>query len=586
MKFFTTLCTGLLVLLTFLGFVPEIKAAAPSGKMPVLYVNTENGEPITSKENYLKAGYWLDPCGVDGVEAFGSQAEPLPLQIRGRGNWTWVGFDKKPYRLKLDKKAALLGMKKSKHFALLAHADDNLGFMRNHVGMELSRRLKLAWTPSAQPVEVVLNGDYIGLYFLTETIRVDEDRVNIVEQLDNETDPEKITGGWLLEIDNYDTDPHVAIPEGNTGQRIIFTYKTPEALSTEQENYLRNQMTAIDKAIYAADKSDPKWAEMVDIESLARFYVVQEIMDDCESFHGSCYLYRDMGADKKWYLGPVWDFGNSFHRGDKCKFIYDEPAFHQTWIGEVAKFPAFQEKVKEVWKEFAEEGYKGLIDWIDAETLRMKAAAAADAERWPNYGNADLVGHVAGFKELLKNSTNWLSVQWGTKIPLELPPLYLRGDFNSWDTTHTLEKVSEGVYTISGVDMPVSENPVFKIASADWATVDLGATPDVSLEMNKEYPLTEHGQNIRIPRELKNATFTVNIPAKTLVVTDATGISGIVGDPAAFTVNGRTLTAAEPVELFSVAGTRIWSGTGSVELSQGMYIVVSSEGSASKIMIR
>ncbi len=98
--------------------------------------------------------------------------------------------------------------------------------MRNILGLELSRRFGLAWTPADKPVEVVLNGEYIGLYFLTETIRVDEDRVNIVEQPDNITDPEAITGGWLLEIDNYDTDPHVRIHE-NGDNDIIFTYKTP-----------------------------------------------------------------------------------------------------------------------------------------------------------------------------------------------------------------------------------------------------------------------------------------------------------------------------------------------------------------------
>ena len=64
------------------------------------------------------------------------------------------------------------------HFALLAHADDNLGFMREPMGFWLSERLGLEWTPDMKPVEVVLNGDYIGLYFLVENIRVAKDRVS------------------------------------------------------------------------------------------------------------------------------------------------------------------------------------------------------------------------------------------------------------------------------------------------------------------------------------------------------------------------------------------------------------------------
>ena len=216
-----------------------------SGTQPVMYINTENNTPITSKEDYLQATYYLDPMNCEGVEALGSAEAQLPLEIRGRGNWTWNGFEKKPYRIKLASKTAILGMKKSKHFALMANADDELSGLRNAVGYELARMIGMPWSPTAKPVEVVLNGEYIGLYFLTETVRVDSDRVDIVEQEDEETDALAITGGWLVEIDNYDSDPHVRITEGN-GERIIFTYKTPEVLSKEQEEFLRTQMTTID----------------------------------------------------------------------------------------------------------------------------------------------------------------------------------------------------------------------------------------------------------------------------------------------------------------------------------------------------
>lgn len=144
-------------------------------------------------------------------------------------------------------------MPKSKHFVLLAHADDSDGFMRNESGFTLSRMLGMPWTPESQPVELVLNGDYRGLYFLTQNIRVDKDRVNITEQEDLATTD--VDGGWLVEIDNYDSDPHVTVFEnGNTESPIWFTYKSPEELSPEQEEYLQGQMQAIDNAVYSTDK--------------------------------------------------------------------------------------------------------------------------------------------------------------------------------------------------------------------------------------------------------------------------------------------------------------------------------------------
>lgn len=381
-----------------------------SETLPVMFINTTNNVPITSKEEYVTGTYYIDNLGLDGYTSIGTSEEPLTLQIKGRGNYTWVGFDKKPYRLKLDAKEPLLGMKKSKHFALLANADDNLGFLRNQVGFELSRRIGMPWTPDTRPVEVVLNGNYIGLYFLTETIRVDKDRVNIVEQPDLTTNTDSITGGWLVEIDNYDTDPHVQITEGNN-ERIIFTYKTPEVLSAQQISYLTNQMSIINTALYNTDKNSTLWEEYVDIDRLARFYIIQEIMDNTESFHGSCYMHKDMG-DNKWCFGPVWDFGCTFQRNDK-KYIYDGDPYGQTWIEEMCKFPRFITKVKELWRPFLGTGYAAMDSYIDQFVNSISTAAKFDAVRWPKYGNSDMESRKASFKSKLVNSVTWLKSKWG-----------------------------------------------------------------------------------------------------------------------------------------------------------------------------
>ena len=86
----------------------------PSGTLPVIYINTSGGEAVTSTEEYLTATLYVDANGVEGFEDLGSADAPLDLQIKGRGNYTWKSFDKKPYRLKLAAKAPLLGMKKNK----------------------------------------------------------------------------------------------------------------------------------------------------------------------------------------------------------------------------------------------------------------------------------------------------------------------------------------------------------------------------------------------------------------------------------------------------------------------------------------
>lgn len=398
----------------FVTLVVSLSAVSPSGTLPVLYIQTENNAPIVSKEDYINATYYLDAMGLAGYQSIGSASTPLTMEIKGRGNYTWRDFNKKPYRLKLSEKQPLMGMTKSKHFALLAHADDALnkkGFMRNQVGFELSRMIGMAWTPATAPVEVVLNGDYIGLYFLTETIRVDKDRVNIVEQEDEETDPAKITGGWLVEIDNYDEDPHITIKEGD-GHTMWFTYKTPEVLSKAQETFLGDEMSRIDELVYGDKNSDELW-QYLDMDALAKFYIVQEIMDNYESFHGSCYLYREMGDGEKWKFGPVWDFGSSFYR-EKTMYLYEGDVWHNHWIPEICKFPAFMEHVKAVWKEFYPQ-INAIYTFTGEQLTLLKSAAVSDADRWSEYsGNRDLQKRINNVNTWLKNSVAWLNEQWGS----------------------------------------------------------------------------------------------------------------------------------------------------------------------------
>lgn len=390
------------------ALMPSLAAVKPSGTLPILYVNTERSKPVTSNETYLQATCYIDSLGSP---VLGSAAQPIPLRIRGRGNYTWSGFDKKPYKIHLEEGKKLLGMPKGKHWALMSGADDQLGFLRNTVGLMLSEQMGLPWTPSQRPVELVLNGDYLGLYFLTETIRVNSKRVDITEQTDLQTDPDSITGGWLVEIDNYSRDGQVRFREpGWSGDEIRITPASPEQLSAPQYTYLEQQMQAINSALYEA--TSLHWEQLIDLDQAVRYYLVQEVMEDTESYHGSCYLYKDMGTGEKWHFGPVWDFGNSYHRHQE-RFIYDGPTFSQAWIGQLASFPVFQQHLRVVWYDFLHNSYPSLSDSISAFVSTISAAARADGQRWPQYSNADMTNRKREFLNNLTWRVNWLRSQWG-----------------------------------------------------------------------------------------------------------------------------------------------------------------------------
>ncbi len=400
-----------------------------SGTLPVLYINTEGHHNIDGKdkESYLHADWWLNDMGIEGYESIGSAQEPLGMVIKGRGNYTWNNFDKKSFRIKLDTKHKLMGMKSNRHFCLLAHADDHLAKLKNTIGFEMSRRIGLAYTPAQEPVEVVLNGQYIGLYFLTEKVRAGNNRVNIEEQNDLETNPSLITGGWLLELNDFDGEVFYVQEHYMNGydwdDMLVFLSLSPEVLSPAQRNYMRNFLTNANIAIQTDDLDSTEWEKYIDLDSLVRFYIVGEIMDDIEHFAGSCYMHKHRGDSTKLIFGPVWDFGNAFtreaHYGPDSvgHFIYEQPSFiHSHWIEEMAKFPRFQRAVRQCWNEFCNSGFNGLeLDrFIDDFVDRITPAYTADLVRWPGHG---IENQKKEFKRYIHAKIDWLNSQWSDPDP-------------------------------------------------------------------------------------------------------------------------------------------------------------------------
>lgn len=375
-------------------------SSAVSGTLPVLYIDTENQKPIVSKEVYLNATYRLDPMGTEGVEALGSKSDPLPMQIRGRGHSSWKG-PKKPYKIKLGKKTAIMGMPKNKHWALLKPTESTIA------GLRLGELMGMAWTPSTRPVEVVLNGDYIGLYFLTETIRIDENRVNIFEQQDKETAPDLIKGGWLVEVDNYRDECQITIPENNRWN-LTLRYHSPEDLSNAQLQWLTNEFKAINAAIYSSDKTSTKWEEYIDMESMARFFILQEVMDNPDGFHGSFYLHKDLAENAKWVAGPIWDL--SCYNREKTDYTFRMKVHYGItphWIGEIIKYDNFCKKVKSVWEEVYPEKLSEIYSYIDEAVLPLDKAWKNDYARW-NEDPSQTAGLRADrIKTYLRSNMEW-----------------------------------------------------------------------------------------------------------------------------------------------------------------------------------
>ncbi len=417
--------------------IAGISESLTSGTLPVLYINVydDNGNlnyEIIDKDlahkNYFSGNYWLDLNGcewleAEGAKSIGSEEEPLPLQIKARGNFTRTAYSKKPFKLKLGSKQKLLGLSKSKHFALLAHADDNKGFLRNFIGFDLGKRIGLPWTPSQQPVEVVINGNYRGLYFLTESIRIESDRVNIEELNDNETDSNLVSGGYLVELDNYDEENQIRMYEqsyvGGYTDMLRITFDTPEEYSDIQKRFVTDQFSMMNN--FVGSNSNELWSYM-DLDDAVRYYIVEELISHVEAYHGSTYLFRDRGENQKWHFSPLWDCGNAFN-GPENDFFYRHGPYGNTWIASMRQNPMFNQKLEETWLWFTSVGMNGLENDVDEYISHISKAVNTDYARWKDAprpvnglaiaNNTSLNSRRTDTMRHFNNKLAWLKTQFG-----------------------------------------------------------------------------------------------------------------------------------------------------------------------------
>ena len=378
-----------------------LTAAGQTGTLPLMTIETENHQAITSKLVYIGGTYYIVDKN-DPANNVGSSAAPLPLEIKGRGHSSWKGA-KKPYKLKLGDKASLLGMNKNKHWALLKFYEPTIA------GMELGRIMGMDWTASTRPIEVTLNGTYLGLYLLTETNRIGSSRLNIYEQPDLNEDEESIPYGWLVEVDNYYESNQSSFKENDRWSMRI-THHSPEELSAAQSQWLKTEFETINAAIYAPDKANSTWEQYIDVDAMARYFIIQEVLDNSDGFHGSFYLHKDWTDDARWVAGPLWDLScNQRAKTDYTYLMKTSYGFTPHWIGELLKDEDFCRAVRHAWREFYPSRVQGWMDYIDEHLRPCRASFEREKVQWSYTNQSTLEQRTAQLKTSLLANIEWFN---------------------------------------------------------------------------------------------------------------------------------------------------------------------------------
>ncbi len=388
---------GLLLLIAVLGLItscepPDNEPDFPvnKGEAPITYevfemeIQVVNNAPIVSKESsdYLNCSVTIDGKGI--LDNYQGTA-----RIRGRGNSSWLWYDKKPYRIKLDESSEILGLKKNRDWVLLPNYRDPTNLM-NAFGFEVADWLGLPFTNHTRYVEVTLNGDYIGLYQLTEQVEQGSNRVDIDD-----------TDGLLISLD-ADDGPELSPNAGDNFWSTLFelplSVKYPEDPTPDQIYAIRNDFAKLEQAInfYNYDSV----AALLDIPSFIDYLIVQELVYNVEiDAPRSVFMFRDKGG--KYIMGPVWDFdagfdfdwstmvtGHNFFNAQEL-VLGTNPANHtngyriSNFFTQMFRNNQFVQEYKARWNEVKDSIFEHAWVVMEDYMTNLQDAMARDYERWP-----------------------------------------------------------------------------------------------------------------------------------------------------------------------------------------------------------
>jgi len=446
------------VLLILIIFFPTITAQVlTDSNLPIIIITTDKnpstGNPVeipddpkvlaTMKIIYRPDGTrnyvtdqnntaFLNYNGRIGIELRGSSSQSLP---------------KKPYgltTLKADNisnnNVSILGMPKQNDW-ILNSLDFDASLVRDFLSYELARNLG-DYAAREMYCEVIVNGDYKGLYIFMEKLKVDDNRINIVKMTASDNTLPNLSGGYITKCDKTTGGDPVAWTFNNSNWGtvdFIHDYPKPVDITTQQSTYIYNQFVNL-KTTAAAQNSSiiSGFPSIIDIPSFIDFMIVNEYASNSDAYQLSTFFHKDRNG--KLRAGPVWDFNLTFGNDlfiwgldrshtDVWQFDNGDNTGAAFWK-DLFNNPTFNCYLTKRWLELTASG-KPLNNSVVTNRIDQLVSLVAEAKireqaRWGTLNNFNT--EVSNLKTWIQYRINWIN----TKLTVSqacsnvtLPPLVI-----------------------------------------------------------------------------------------------------------------------------------------------------------------
>ena len=440
--------------------------------VPIIFVTTDDGTSITSKSRW-----WTGKVRIDGAGVFPDMPE-TPIQIKGRGNSSWTSSGKAPYHMKFETATKVLGLKKGKHWNLIANAQSR-SMTTNAIAMKMAQMVETAGFNHEIPVELYVNGEYRGSYNLTEKIGLANNSID----LDDETN------AVLLELDSYYDETYKF---RDATYSLPVNIKDPD-LSDGTTKVTKSMIELGFNRATAALKNREDMQYFFDLDYLARFLFVDDYTCNTELFHPkSTFLYNPniMDSSTPFVYGPVWDFDWAYGYGSNGNYFTADATTdfwncRSTSASQWVNFTRYcgdnlNKKYYQLWHDFITDGrLDELIDFCDDYYNYAAPSFTHDNNRWGR-GNAQTYATVTNnAKSWLRRRAEYIynymsnNLGYASKDYLDTTGGFLLGDANDDGRVTTADIVCVFNYILG---LP---NEDFDFAQADTDENDIITVADL-----------------------------------------------------------------------------------------------------------
>lgn len=359
-------------------------------KLPTVFIGSQSGslEAVDANRS-LK-----EEIKIKILDSNGETDTEGECTIKSRGNSSYRDIEQKSYNLKLKSEQSVLGLSAGTEWALLANYRDDLQQMKNKVSFDIAKLLGMEYTPDSQFVNLYIDGQYQGMYLLSQRISSDGGSVKI-HDLETENEqamttgvvPDNISGGYLLEFDIRASQEDAWFPLNSQTVRV----KSPEKILDEELTYIMYYMKKVEYILHSengvnADTGE-SYQDCMDMESWIKMYLLQEFFVQYDAEFSSFYMYKEKD-DPLIYAGPIWDFDLAFGsvwEGNYPKLTARTLMMNGKagWLAELDGYPEFHEKMILLYQnKFADIIEKYMSENFIREVGNIQQAYHMNALRW------------------------------------------------------------------------------------------------------------------------------------------------------------------------------------------------------------